>query len=418
MGTLRTRKRGKNWEYSFEAAKIDGKRKSISKGGFRTKAEALEAGTKAQAEYNNTGSVFRSSDMSLSDYMDFWIETHVKNHFSANTYDSYSDAIRNHIKPALGIYKLSSLTPVMIQSWINALKTEKGLSEQSIANYRGVLSGALNYAVHPCEYLKQNPCSYTHVPKVPVPQETKAHTEYVCSLEEWNNIINYFYNNRDIAYYTMLIILYHTGIRAGECCGIDLRRDVDFEKHTLSIQRQMQGKSNDWYLVPPKYNSVRTLRIGPTLENAIKNFIKKEEENRVKYGPYYLKTYADKSGHLTQLPASEKAPTDCIEIYPIAKENGSMPTLNVTKYISRTVKQKLGYPFFHVHSLRHTHGTILAENGASPKTIMERLGHKNIKVTMERYVFNTEAMQDAAVALFEKATNKNLSTAESLVDKR
>ena len=92
MGTLRTRKRGKNWEYSFEAAKIDGKRKSISKGGFRTKAEALEAGTKAQVEYNNTGSVFRSSDMSLSDYMDFWIETHVKNHFSVNTYDSYSDA--------------------------------------------------------------------------------------------------------------------------------------------------------------------------------------------------------------------------------------------------------------------------------------------------------------------------------------
>ena len=34
---------------------------------------------------------------------------------------------------------------------------------------------------------------------------------------------------------------------------------------------------------------------------------------------------------------------------------------------------------------------------------MERLGHKNIKVTMERYVYNTEKMQDEAVALFEAA---------------
>ena len=29
-----------NWEYRFEAAKIDGKRKSISKAGFKTKKEA------------------------------------------------------------------------------------------------------------------------------------------------------------------------------------------------------------------------------------------------------------------------------------------------------------------------------------------------------------------------------------------
>ena len=49
MGELRTRKRGKGWEYSFESARIDGKRKSISKGGFKTKAEALAAGTQAKA---------------------------------------------------------------------------------------------------------------------------------------------------------------------------------------------------------------------------------------------------------------------------------------------------------------------------------------------------------------------------------
>ena len=72
MGELRTRKRGKNWEYSFEAAKIGGKRKSVSKGGYRTKAEALEAGTKAQAEYNNSGNVFTPSTLSVQDYFVYW----------------------------------------------------------------------------------------------------------------------------------------------------------------------------------------------------------------------------------------------------------------------------------------------------------------------------------------------------------
>ena len=54
MGELRTRKRGKYWEYSFEGAKINGKRNPISKSGFRTKADAIAAGTQAKAEYDNT----------------------------------------------------------------------------------------------------------------------------------------------------------------------------------------------------------------------------------------------------------------------------------------------------------------------------------------------------------------------------
>ena len=34
---LRTRKRGSKWQYSFETASVNGKRKAVSKSGFRTK---------------------------------------------------------------------------------------------------------------------------------------------------------------------------------------------------------------------------------------------------------------------------------------------------------------------------------------------------------------------------------------------
>ena len=166
MGTLRTRKRGKNWEYSFEAAKIDGKRKSISKGGFRTKAEALKAGTKAQAEYNNAGSVFSPSTLSVQDYFEYWMTNYVKRECKINTIQSYSNIIRIHINPYLGKYMLSSITPSILQERLNALYANGGLASSYIKNIMTLISGAFDYAVHPSGFIKDNPAKYIRYPKI------------------------------------------------------------------------------------------------------------------------------------------------------------------------------------------------------------------------------------------------------------
>ena len=404
IGELRTKKRGKGWEYSFECARVDGKRKSISKGGFRTKAEALCAGAKAKAEYDSAGTVFRPSEMSLADYLDFWMQSYVKTNCTDNTYDAYESAIKLHIKPALGHYKLASLTPAAIQQWIDSLKNDKGLSAQSIANFRGILSGALKYAIYPCQYLKTNPCSLTLVPKVTVNLETKARMEYVCVGKEWEDIRNHFNGTH---YYLPLMICYYTGLRIGECFGLDLMRDIDFKNHTLSVKRQLQKDlDKKWYYKNPKYDSFRTIKIGATLESLLKSELTVMKMNRLRYGEYYTKTYVDQDSYLHWLPADQDVPEGYTEVWPIVKENGEMLNNESMKYCVRIIKNKLGYKDFHSHCLRHTHGTILAENGASPKTIMERLGHKNIKTTIERYITNTEKMQNQAVELFEAATTK------------
>ena len=78
-------------------------------------------------------------------------------------------------------------------------------------------------------------------------------------------------------------------------------------------------------------------------------------------------------------------------------------TPNSFKYCARIIHNELNNPLFHSHCLRHTHGTILAENGVNPKAIMERLGHKDIKTTMNTYVFNTDKMQQDAADIFAKA---------------
>ena len=97
MATVNTRKRGQTWQYQFEAAAIDGKRKQITKSGFRTKKEALEAGTKALSEYNNCGLTFTPSEMSFSDYLDYWLKEYAKVNLKETTVDNYSKKIKLYI---------------------------------------------------------------------------------------------------------------------------------------------------------------------------------------------------------------------------------------------------------------------------------------------------------------------------------
>ena len=100
------RKRGNKWYYSFEASSVDGKRKRIERVGGRTKKEAEAALRKALQEYENAGLHFEPSEISVADYMDYWFKNYVMVNCKYNTQSAYEIIIRNHIKPAFGIYKL------------------------------------------------------------------------------------------------------------------------------------------------------------------------------------------------------------------------------------------------------------------------------------------------------------------------
>ena len=63
MAKANVKKRGKVYQYQFEIAPVDGKRKFINKSGFKTKAEAEKEGIIAYNEYMNTGHKFVPSSM-------------------------------------------------------------------------------------------------------------------------------------------------------------------------------------------------------------------------------------------------------------------------------------------------------------------------------------------------------------------
>ncbi len=399
------RKRGKTWSYYFDAAKINGERNKIEKGGFRTKKEASDARAAAITEYNNSGRTFSPKEVSVADYLDYWLETAIKKNidhgYSYNTYRDYESKIRLHLKPAFGIYKLSSFqyAPDKVQEWIDNMKL-KGFSKSMIKNTLCCLQGAMNYAILPLKYIQANPCAPVKVGKIPINIDSKAHAEYVCSVEEFDRILQRFPENN--YFHLSLVVPYNSGTRIGETFAIDLNEDVNFEKHELRIKWQMQKIEKTWYLKPPKYDSYRTIKMGKTLECELKSAIHQRKMNRLKYGGTYLKTYVLPDNSITQVRADINVMHK--EIMPLCvKDNGELVTPESFKYCARVIHYELGNVLFHSHCLRHTHGTILAEGGVNPKTVMERLGHKDIKTTLQIYTFNTELMQQTAVDVFERA---------------
>ena len=412
MSKINVRKRGNKWQYQFEAAKIDGKRKQITKSGFNTKKEALEAGTKALAEYNNSGVYFEPSEISVSDYFDYWYKNYVCLELKINTQKSYKNYIENHIKPNLGIYKLKALTPAVLQKFINS-RYLNGFSKNHLLNLIGVLSGALKYAVHPCNFIRESPMIYVKFPKYEH-TKTDANHKYITN-EEFEKIITRFpYGS---TFYIPIVIGYYTGFRIGETLGLTWD-DIDLENKKISINKIIYYNNTTklWYFGTPKTStSVRTIEIGNTLLDILKRYKMDQLQNKLKYGYYYSCTYegiekiANKRYRpLYTLPSTVPAGTLKKIDMVCTKKNGEFLTTNAFKYASRVINYNLGITF-NYHSLRHTHATTLIENGAEIKDVQVRLGHANIETTYNTYVHHTEKMSHNSVEIFENAVNQNKS---------
>lgn len=419
MSMVYTRKRGNSWEYRFEIASIDGQRKQKTKGGFRTKAEAENAGIKAKAEYENAGLTFEPSEISFADYLDYWYDNYVMYNCKYSTQTAYRSLIDLHIKPELGQYKLKSLTPIVIQEFVNRQYRCGKFAKNTLINITATLCGALQYAVNPAKMIKDSPAIYLKIPRI---EGLKSKTDRgIVSQEDLDRMLERFEGS---PYYYAILISYHTGLRIGEVYALTWD-NIDLDNKTLTVCRsaykrdeKKEGKKqrverSAWYFGTPKTeSSYRTIIIGDTLVNALKKYKHEQLENEIKYGEsytvHYLKEEKDDVGKTVQRIISvEKAvPVDLPKVNLVMlKENGQYSSYGSFKYASRVIHYELGIPF-NFHMLRHTHATILIESGANVKSVQKRLGHASIKTTLQTYVHDTEAMQKQTVELFEDATRK------------
>ena len=93
MANVRVMKRGKVYQYQFEIAPVDGKRKYINKSGFSTRKEAFDEGVKAYNEYEYSGKKVNIKDMSYSDFLDYWIDNYAKINLKYSTIMSYCNML-------------------------------------------------------------------------------------------------------------------------------------------------------------------------------------------------------------------------------------------------------------------------------------------------------------------------------------
>lgn len=400
MADLTARKRGSKWEYRFEAARINGKRNQISKSGFKTKREALEEGAKAFAAYNTSGNHFTPSEISVSDYLDYWMKEYCKVSLKRTTVENYEKRIRLHIKPALGIYKLCSLSPATIQTFLNKM-FNSGYSRNTLSTICRILSGSLNYAVDTAELIQVNPMRKVKLPSdraVPdTPTRTAPHT-YI-PPDRIEQIFKRF--PEGTSDYIPMQFGYKCGMRLGEAFAV-CWEDIDFEKHVVHINKQIQwdNKEKCWYFSNPKYNSFRTIELDSELYDTLIRTRDKQERARTFYDDYYCNIYLNAKNMIN-------TEGDGAIIHPIAiRENGTLVSPRTMQHTSSIIHHEFGYPDFTFHSFRHTHATMLAEAGSPIKYTQERLGHKDITVTIQIYQHASDTIRKNGFTTLEKMFGK------------
>ena len=142
---ISTRKRGEKWEYRFDGAPVGGKRKQISKSGFKTEKQALIAGAKAYEEYYQSGVAFKPNKKSFNDVLDEFEEYKYKD-IKPATAVGYKKHIRLNIRPCLGDKPITSISVLDIEEMLFKMH-DRGLVDNSVKQCACMMNEIFRFAV-------------------------------------------------------------------------------------------------------------------------------------------------------------------------------------------------------------------------------------------------------------------------------
>jgi integrase len=185
-------------------------------------------------------------------------------------------------------------------------------------------------------------------------------------------------------YHIPLQIGYYTGMRRGEVCALTWD-DIDLNKKTIEVNKTMiLNRSNKYDLTEPKTQaSYRIISIGDSLLKILKDHRIFQKEMKLKLGEFYR----DKDYPLTNMVCTSK--------------NGTFTKHTVlSNSMTNIVERELGFSF-NFHMLRHTHASILIQNGVNPKDVQYRLGHSNISITLDTYTHTSEESRRRVADIFD-----------------
>lgn len=374
-GTIYQKKNG-NWRAQLI---LRGKRLGYTASTQREALEWLRVTKNKVVEGHN----FEGGKETLAQFLEGWF-TSIQSSRKPETVDLYKRILRKSVVPIMGNIRLTDLTPNHIQRLYNHLGAI-GKSSHAIHAVHKILHTALDQAVK-LKVLPNNPCNAVEAP-LPVQKE-------MAFLDE-NQVQTLLLSAKSIGdrYYPLYFLAINTGMRQTELLGLKWK-DVDWERKTLTVNRQLIRKNGGGYTFrgPKTRSGTRTIAFG-------------ESTGKV------LREHQE-----TQLRMSEEKKerwTDLDLVFPTFV--GTPIVASNLRTAFRKLLKKTGLPRMRFHDLRHTAASLMLNFGVPLIVVSKRLGHANPSITLNVYGHLIPAMQElAATVMDELLTPVSLPTAPQL----
>ena len=281
-----------------------------------------------------------------------------------STRAGYKTVINLLKRDAFGSKRIDKVKLSDAKAWLIKLQKKDGKSYSSIHTIRGVLRPAFQMAVDD-DLIRKNPFHFELVTVIvndSVRREAITHDQKRKYLEFVKN------DNHFSKYYEAIYILFYTGMRISEFCGLTLA-DINLEERTINIDHQLL-RTNDMQYVIEDTKTESGKRIIPMQDEVYECFKKIIEQRKVaKIEPIIN----GKIGFL------------------FLDKNG-MPkvALHWEKYFQHIREKynkiyKIEMPKVTPHVCRHTYCSHCASAGMNPKTLQYLMGHSDISVTLNVY---------------------------------
>lgn len=326
------KEKNNTWKATFWYTDWTGRKKQTTKRGFATKKEAR----KFEAEYKRTA----NADMGM--LLCSFVEVYYKDkegELKERTMKNKKYMISTHILPYFGERKMNEITPADLISWQNEIRG-RNYSQSYLRMLQNQVTAIFEHASK-IYGLRNNPCK-----KVKKMGKSDNRSLTFWTAEEYEEFISTFEEGSRAR--TMFDILFWTGCREGEMLALS-KNDIDMEDDQIHITKTFYRKDGKDIITEPKTeNSVRTVDIPKFLTEEISN--------------YYSSLY--------------EYPEDA-RLFPVTHE--------AVQHLLKNHVRMAGIKKIRVHDLRHSHAAYLIHHGVAPLLIKERLGHKDIKITLNTY---------------------------------
>lgn len=351
---------------------VTGKKKYTTKRGFKSPKEARKAYNRlmVQVEEND---VVTDSQRLFSELADEWFEQY-KNTVRESTYVAQKLAYKKHIFPLFGNLKISRISIPYCQKQVNHWYSYY----KKYSNLIGLTSSVFKYALS-LRLIRSNPMDAVIRPKRKKRIDEERYSAPYYEKEELLEFLEIAKNYPD-PIYPIFRILAFTGLRKGELLALRWK-DIDFEKRTLSV-KQTLATCDKWeikFQVPKTEKSLRTISIDSETLQVIKRWQLRQKEYFLKMG-----IKPTKNGEQLLFVSEENKP-----LY-----------LDYVNHNLKIIINENNLKRITPHGFRHTHCSLLFESGASLKEVQVRLGHTDIKTTMDIYTHVTKRQTEETANRF------------------